>query len=358
MLTEYGHLWSVMAVFTKPFLMVFVVLLFVTPLMIVLARKYGVMDIPSERKIHRLPVPRLGGLGIMIGFWIVALGHLPLPQETWAILIGGTIVGFMGVMDDVRSLSSRIRLAGQIVASFIVIKSGLMVSFMPKIWWGDFLAVVITIIWIVGIVNAVNFADGLDGLASGMVGISAVFFFLLAVYLAQPEVAFVAVILVGACMGFMVYNFKPARIYLGDGGSTFLGFILACIALYGGWSNDGFIVAMGVPAIILGVLIFDMIYITFARIKNGSVRTFQQWLDFTGKDHFHHRLMSLGFSEVRAVIFIFLIHVVLGLNVLMLEKLKNPLAIFIMGIQSVFVFTIILLLMRVGHSMAYKKDNE
>jgi UDP-GlcNAc:undecaprenyl-phosphate GlcNAc-1-phosphate transferase len=356
MIASYGHLWGMMTTFLAPFAMSFAAMLVLVPLMIVVSQKYGILDYPSERKIHNIPVPRLGGLGIIIGFWVIALLHLPLPKASWAILVGGTIVGLMGVADDIRPLSSRIRLVGQVIAALIVLSAGLSVSFMPKLWWGQLLAWVITIFWILGIVNAVNFADGLDGLASGMVTISSIFFFLMAIYLRQSDVAMVAIFLAGCCLGFLVFNFKPAKIYLGDGGSTFIGFILACIALYGGWSNDGFVVALGIPVIILGVFIFDMIYITIARIKNGSVRSFQQWLDFTGKDHFHHRLLSLGFTEVGAVFFIYLIHIVLGLNVLVLEKLKNPLAIFIMAVQSVFVFTIILLLMRVGRGISDKKS--
>jgi UDP-GlcNAc:undecaprenyl-phosphate GlcNAc-1-phosphate transferase len=358
MIASYEHLWSVMVGFVGPFSAAVIAALILVPLMIVIAHKYRILDFPSERKIHLKPVPRLGGLGIIIGFWVVALMHMPLPVLSWAILLGGTIVGLLGVADDIRPLSSRIRLIGQLVAAVIVLSAGLSVSFMPKLWWGHVMAWTLSILWILGIVNAVNFADGLDGLASGMVGISASFFFLMAIYLRQTDVAFLAITLVGCCAGFLVFNFKPARIYLGDGGSTFLGFILACIALYGGWSSDGFVVAMGIPAIILGVFIFDMIYITIARIKNGSVRTFQQWLDFTGKDHFHHRLLSVGFSEKGAVCFIWLIHFVLGLNMLVLEKLKNPLAIFIMALQSAFVFTIILLLMRVGRGISEKKETE
>ncbi|MFH0754308.1 MAG: MraY family glycosyltransferase [Candidatus Omnitrophota bacterium] len=357
MILAYQHLWGLALQFVAPFIMAVVAVVVLTPMMIALARKYGVLDMPNERKIHTKPVPRLGGLAILIGFWVVALFNLPWSKEFSAIIVGGTIIGVMGVMDDVRSLSSRIRLVGQLVASFLVIWAGMIVSFMPKTWWGNLLACIITVLWIVGIVNALNFADGLDGLAAGMTFIASTFFFLIAIYLRQPQVACVAAILAGTCLGFLVWNFKPAKIYLGDGGSTFLGFVLACLALYGGWSHDGFIVALGIPTIILGVLIFDMFYITIARIKNGSVQTFQQWLDFTGKDHFHHRLMSLGFSEVVAVVFIYLVCLVLGLNVLVLEKVHSPLGVAILFVNALFIFTIIFLLMRVGHGLqGSKKD--
>ena len=174
-------------------------------------------------------------------------------------------------------------------------------------------------------------------------------------YLWQNDVARLAIILSGCCLGFLFYNFKPAKIYLGDGGSTFLGFVLACIALYGGWSENGFIVALGIPTTILGVLIFDMIYITIFRIRRGQVRTFQEWLDYTGKDHFHHRLLSMGFGERAAVVFIYLVCLILGLNVLVLEKLRNPMAVLIVGVHSLLVFVVIFLLMRAGRGIKEKE---
>ncbi len=357
MIEAYQHLWGTMIQFTGPFLWSVLAVFCLTPVMILVARHYNIFDIPNERKIHTRPMPRLGGAALLIGFWAVALMNLPWTREFLAILAGGTIIAVMGIMDDVRSLSSRVRLVGQVIAAGIVIWAGLIVSFMPKTWWGQLIAVVITLVWILGIVNALNFADGLDGLASGMAVIAAVFFFLIAIYLRQPHVAFLAALVAGGCLGFLVWNFKPAKIYLGDGGSTFLGFLLACLALYGGWSHDGFIVALGIPTIILGVLIFDMIYITIARIKNGHVRTVQQWLDCTGKDHFHHRLMSLGFTEVMAVVFIYLVCLILGLNVLVLERIRNPLGVTILLVHALLIFTVIFLLMRAGHALqGNKKD--
>ncbi|MBF0485989.1 MAG: undecaprenyl/decaprenyl-phosphate alpha-N-acetylglucosaminyl 1-phosphate transferase [Candidatus Omnitrophica bacterium] len=351
MIAEYQYLWGTMARFLWPFCAsVFAVIVF-TPLMIFIARRFNILDYPNARKIHTTPVPRLGGAALLLGFWIVALFNLPWTREFLAMTAAGTIVGVMGIMDDVRTLSSRIRLVGQIVACAIVMSSGLVVSFMPKIWWGQVFAVFFTILWIVGITNALNFSDGLDGLASGISFIASLFFFLVAIYLRQLPVAFAAALLAGSCLGFLVWNFKPAKIYLGDGGSTFLGFMLACLALYGGWSEHGWVIACGIPTIILGVLVFDMIYITIARIKNGQVRTFQEWLDFTGKDHFHHRLMSMGLSEVMAVVFIYLVCLILGLNVLVLEKLHNPLAVTVLLIQSVMIFLVIFFLMRAGHAL-------
>jgi UDP-GlcNAc:undecaprenyl-phosphate/decaprenyl-phosphate GlcNAc-1-phosphate transferase len=355
MIAAYHHLWGTVLLFRNPFFLALFFVVLLTPLMIFLAHRFNILDHPNERKLHSKPVPRLGGLGILIAFWAAALFHLPWNSEFTCIMLGGSIIAVMGIVDDIRGLSSVVRLGGQLLASAIVMSSGLIVSFMPHTPLGTLIAWLITLLWIIGIINALNFMDGLDGLASGMTMIAAFFFFLMAVYLRQLDVALLGAVLMGSAAGFLFYNFKPAKIYLGDGGSTFFGFMLACLALYGGWSNDGFIVALGVPTIILGVLVFDMIYITVSRIKNGEVKTFRQWLDYTGRDHFHHRLLSLGFSEVGAVLFIYLVCFILGLNVLVLERLRNPLGVGIQFFNAMLIFLLILSLMRTGRVFLKKK---
>jgi len=219
---------------------------------------------------------------------------------------------------------------------------------MPHTPLGITIACLITLLWILGIINSVNFFDGADGLATGITFISSMFFFLITLHLQQYHVCLPAVILCGCCAGFFIFNFKPAKIYLGDGGSTFLGFILACLALYGGWSDRHPVVALGIPTLILGVLIFDMVYITISRISTGKVKSFREWLDYTGRDHFHHRLMDLGFSERNAVLFIFITCLTLGLGALQLEKAQTSYPVVIQIIQAVFIFLVITLLMLTG----------
>ncbi len=257
-----------------------------------------------------------------------------------------------------HSLSSEVRLIAQLGVSLYVAFSGLMVSFMPDHWWGNLLAIAITVSWIIGIINATNFIDGVDGLATGMAVIAAGFFFLITLHLQQYHVALIAAVLLGCGLGFLIFNFKPAKIILGDGGSTFIGFVLACIALYGGWSSWGPIIALGIPILILGVLIFDVIYITISRIKNGQVRTFKEWLDYHGRDHFHHRLMNIGFKEHEAVLFIYMITVVLGLSALVIEHARISYPVVILLIQASLIFLIISILMLVGREIVEESNEE
>ncbi|VAX37873.1 Undecaprenyl-phosphate alpha-N-acetylglucosaminyl 1-phosphate transferase, partial [hydrothermal vent metagenome] len=241
---------------------------------------------------------------------------------------------------------------GQVAASAIIMSTGLIVSFMPDTWWGQIIAVIITLIWILGIINATNFIDGIDGLATGFTIIAAIFFLIITLHLEQFYVALMAAILVGSCLGFLLFNFKPAKIYLGDGGSTFLGFMLASFALYGEWSFRGPVIALGIPVLILGVLIFDMIYITISRIRNGHVHNFHEWLDYTGKDHFHHRLMNLGFKEEHAVIFIYIIAIILGLSALIVEHARVSYPVVVLMVQAILIFVIISILMLMGRKLS------
>jgi UDP-GlcNAc:undecaprenyl-phosphate GlcNAc-1-phosphate transferase len=289
-----------------------------TPLVLLAAKKNNIVDNPSPRKIHKESVPLLGGVAIYVSFLCMALVNRPLPREIWAILAGGTIVFIMGIIDDIRPLSSRLRLAGQLTASAIVMSVGLIVSFVPETFWWHMAGYAITTLWFLGIINAFNFIDGVDGLAAGIGIIASFFFCIIALTLKQGGVAFVSAALAGCVAGFIFYNFKPARIYLGDGGSTFIGFLLASIAIYGGWSSAGPVTALGIPVLILGLLIFDMCYITASRIRSGRVRNVRQWLDYTGKDHFHHRLLHMGFSERQTVLFIYIKCVILGLSAVVL----------------------------------------
>ncbi|MBU1864233.1 MAG: undecaprenyl/decaprenyl-phosphate alpha-N-acetylglucosaminyl 1-phosphate transferase [Candidatus Omnitrophica bacterium] len=343
--------------FVRPFLQSLLLVMILTPIVRVIARKARIMDIPAERKIHTTPVPLLGGVAIYVGFMATVLLYVPLSPQVISILIGGSIIFVLSTIDDMYPLSSIVRLIGQIGASLIVISSGLIVSFTPGTWWGNAIGTVITIVWILTIVNGLNFADGVDGLAVGMTIIMASFFAFITYRLGQHHVMLPALILVGCGLGFILYNFKPAKIYLGDGGSTFIGFLLATFALYGGWSNRGLIVALGIPVLIVGILIFDMVYITLSRIKNGVVRNMRQWLDHTAKDHFHHRLMNLGFSEPQTVFFIYITCFILGLSAIVLERSNNPFHVVVLIIQASFILVQISVLMIVGRQLSKKVEH-
>jgi UDP-GlcNAc:undecaprenyl-phosphate GlcNAc-1-phosphate transferase len=232
------------------------------------------------------------------------------------ILLGSSILVGVGLLDDRFNLSAKFRLFAQLLATAIAMFTGAKMTFLPDTWWGNGLEIILTIIWYVGITNAMNFLDGMDGLCAGLAAINAFFFSAVAVGTHQSFFMFLSTVLCGACLGFLPFNFrkgKSALIFLGDTGSTFLGFTLAGLALMGDMAKDNY-VAIIVPILILAIPIFDMSLTTFMRIRGGQVRSFGEWLHFTGKDHFHHRIAEMGFGKRRTVQVIHLIAICLGIN--------------------------------------------
>jgi len=311
------------------------------------ANKLEILDHPNDRKIHKKPIPLLGGLAIYASFVITIFLNFSFSIELKGIILGGTIILLLGTVDDIKHLSAKWKLSGQVVASGILISCGVKLSFLPNTWWGNAGEVLLTIIWIVGITNAVNFFDGMDGLATGLTAIGSFSFFIVAEITGQSYLGFLTIALAGSCLGFLKFNFKPASIFLGDAGSTFLGFTLAGIAVMGGWAEKNPKVALSLPIIILSVLIFDMIYITIARVWDRRVRNFKEWIEYTGKDHLHHRLVALGFNETQTVLLIYLIAACLGISGINLRASEN-LRVYLEIIQAFIIFIIVVILMITG----------
>jgi len=318
-----------------------------------IARKLKILDHPNERKIHKKPVPLLGGLAIFGSYVATIIFNFNFSIELKGVVIGGTIILLIGLIDDIKHIPATWKLISQVLASSILILYGVRLSFLPSTWWGNAGEVILTVIWVVGITNAVNFFDGMDGLATGITAICSVSFFIVAQITGQSYLGFLTIALAGSCLGFLKFNFKPASIFLGDAGSTFLGFTLAGIAVMGGWAEKNPKVALSLPIIILSVFIFDMIYITIARVWDGRVRNFREWIEYTGKDHLHHRLAALGLDETQTVLLIYLIAACLGLggiNLLATENLK----IYLEFIQAFFIFVIVVNIMIAGRKLAQK----
>lgn len=295
------------------------------PIIMAIAKRMDAVDRPGGRKTHQQVTPLMGGAAIYFGFALVmflAQDILHFSQELKGVAIGATLVFVIGMLDDIFGLTAKIRLIAQTLAVGILIKYGVVLSFLPQTWWGDMGEILITFLWVVGITNAVNFLDGMDGLACGTSAINAAFFSLFALRTDEPFMLLLAIALFGSCIGFLPYNFrrhKPAAIFLGDSGSNFLGFTLAGIGVLGEWGADNW-VGIIMPIVILGVPIFDTTLTTVVRIATGQVKTFGQWLHFTGRDHFHHRLSDLGLGNKRAVWVIYLISIGQGLQALVLKN--------------------------------------
>jgi UDP-GlcNAc:undecaprenyl-phosphate GlcNAc-1-phosphate transferase len=300
----------------------FVSAFFITPFCRLLALKLGILDKPDWRKIHGQPTPLMGGVAVYLAFSASLIFNGIFLPGMAALLSGATLIFIMGLIDDVRPLPALLKFIFQVLISLLVIFwGGLRLSFFYHTPWEGLIDIPLTLLWMVGLTNAMNFFDGIDGLAASISIMSAMFLGIIAFNTYQPALGWFAVALAGACAGFMPYNFrvrKSALLFLGDAGSTFLGFTLAGLAVLGRWSSTSHFVSLTAPLLIFGVLIFDMVYVNLSRIKNHQARTFVQLLKCVNKDHLHHRLLFFGFAQKEVVIIISTISACFGVSALII----------------------------------------
>ncbi|MGH7167030.1 MAG: glycosyltransferase family 4 protein [Nitrospiraceae bacterium] len=314
-----------------------------TPVTIRLGNQWGLIDQPAARKIHREPTPRVGGLAVYLGFIGSVLVNSILEEWMVAILLAGSLLLVVGILDDAWELPARFKLAAQVAGAGLVIYSGKVLSLFPPGPIGNTANVLLTLLWIVGITNAFNFFDGMDGLAAGLAILLAFFMGMVAFQTDQAGLGWLAAAIIGAGLGFFPYNFRmkqPAHVFLGDGGSMFLGFTLACLAVKGNWADNNPIVSFSSPLLIFGVLIYDMIHISVERIMTGKVDTVKGWLDYVGRDHLHHRLERALGSRRATVATIFTLSICLGLAAMVLRKANTAEALMLL-LQAVLIVMIV-----------------
>lgn len=326
------------------FLLSFSLAIFFTPIMTVIARNLGIMDFPDARKIHSDATPLLGGVAIIIAFTISILANAIMEREIVITLWAALFLSIFSIVDDWRGLSAKVKLLAQMGAVMFLIYNDIVLHLFPlEPWWGYTVNVALTFLWIIGITNAMNFLDGMDGLSTGVSAIIAFFLALVSFQTKQHILGWIAIAILGSCLGFLPYNFrphKPAAIFLGDTGSIFLGFILSSLAIIGDWSDNSPIVSFAAPVLIFWVLIFDMTYITAERIATGKVKTIRQWLDYVGQDHLHHRTYVLLGDRRKAVLFIYLLSATLGVSAIVLLYARSVDAVLLV-IQA-FLITVII----------------
>jgi UDP-GlcNAc:undecaprenyl-phosphate GlcNAc-1-phosphate transferase len=264
------------------------------------------------------------------------------------ILAGSTVILLLGVADDVWGLSARLRIVVQLIAALAVVLFGDRINFLPNSPLGDAIEIVVSLIWVVGITNAFNYLDGLDGLAAGSAAINLICFGAILYRTGQQQLFTVCVILAASCLGFLPHNFRreKKRVFLGDAGATFLGFVLASIGLCGYWAK-GDPVKIAIPVLILGVPIFDMVFTSVMRIAEKKIKTVHEWLKYAGRDHFHHYLVDLELTSPGAVIFIYFTSILLGLSA-MIASVAGPLTALMSIFQGFIVFGIIGVLIVMG----------
>lgn len=281
-----------------------------------LAHRIGAIDVPKDgRRMHKKPIPRLGGLAIYLAFMIVCLAMNRPTTQNVTIFIGSAIIVVLGIFDDRNALGPKFKFCIQLIAAAIpVIFGNLRIELItnPNLLSDNLylefgvLSIPITIIWIVAITNAVNLIDGLDGLAVGVSAIACMTMLAVSLLIGEVGIAVILAALAGACVGFMPYNLNPASIFMGDTGSTFLGYMLATLSIQGMFKVYA-IISFAVPFLILGLPIFDTAFAFLRRILSGRSPFSPD------RGHVHHRLIDMGFNQKQTVAILYAISAVLGL---------------------------------------------
>ena len=293
-----------------------------TPVVKGLAYKVGAIDVPRDaRRMHKVPIPRLGGLAIFIGFMVSVFLFVNIrgDRAMQSILLGAVVILVLGVLDDIMALPAMLKFVVQIAAACIPALNGVVIQaisnpniFSDDLYWVlDGLSIPITILWIVGITNAVNLIDGLDGLANGVSAISATTVLVISLMASELPVAIMMAALVGACVGFMPYNTNPAKMFMGDTGAMFLGYILATMSIQGLFKFYA-VISFVVPFLILGLPIFDTAFAFIRRVAHGQSPM------HADRSHIHHRLIDMGLNQKQAVATLYVISAILGLSAVVL----------------------------------------
>lgn len=313
-----------------------------TPAVSVLAYKIGAIDVPlDERRMHKKPTPRIGGLAIFAGFVVATLVFCDVTPELVAIYIGGLIIVAVGVIDDVFRINAWIKLAAQIGVALIAVSQGVVVEFInlfgTYITFGAW-SIPITVLWIVGLTNAINLIDGLDGLACGVSAICSTSLLLVMILKGEYFAAMLTAIVVGSCLGFLPFNSNPAKIFMGDTGAMFLGYTMAVISISGVFKLHT-VISFIVPLSIFGLPICDTAFAFIRRILHGKS-------PFSAdRGHLHHKLIDMGFNQKQSVRILYAICAILGTSAIMFTEEHFTRAIIIIA-AGLVIFLINFLIVR------------
>lgn len=337
------------------FLVALAASILVTPVAIRLAPKIGAVDIPLDnRRMHTKTMPRFGGLAIFAGSTTAMLIFLKFDPRVVTIVMGGALIYILGVIDDIKHLSAKVKFLGQTFVALIMYVNGIRIEFLTNFLGegnsqlGDVLCFIITMVWIVGITNTVNLIDGLDGLAAGTAAIAS----LCIAYTAYIHGTYLAagamLALAGATLGFLPYNFYPAKIFMGDGGSLYLGFMLATLSVLG-TVKSATLVTMIIPVLVLGVPIFDTFFAIFRRFVN------KRPIMEADKGHLHHRLMKLGYGQRRATLMLYGITAIMGVAAVLFSR---GLYVETLGLTAITFMYIYIFLTDAQHAVPQIKKND
>jgi len=291
-----------------------------------LAIRWGIVDKPNYRKIHKKVTPRFGGISIFLGSMVALLYLHPVNEHMTAIIYGAIVIIITGTLDDRYNIRPSIKLTGQFIAASFLVSSGLIIEKVTLPFIGmvelGFISVLVTVFWIVGITNAINLIDGLDGLATGVSTIGLISILIMAIIDSQLIVVYFSVVLIGANLGFLYHNYYPAKIYMGDTGSNYLGYMIAVISMLGLFKNVA-ILSFLIPIIILAVPIIDTLFAIARRLKNNES------IMMADNKHVHYQLLKFGFSHRVSVLIMYALSAVFGALAILFSKASFALSFFI-----------------------------
>lgn len=328
-----------------PFLLAAIISFAATPLVRRWAIRFGLLDVPKdERRVHKTAIPLSGGLAIFLAVVVSVCIFLPMTRENIAYLIGALLITATGLYDDRFDMSPKGKFGVQILAAIVLIMGGVKISFFTNPFYGSnvlihlqWLAIPITIFWVVGITNTINLIDGLDGLACGISAIASISLMFVAHRFSHGEMSLLAAILAGACLGFLPFNFNPAKIFMGDTGALFLGFTLSFLSIQGVMKSIALITVF-IPVLILAVPVFDTAFAMIRRKISGKS------IAEADRGHVHHRLLRHGFNQRQTVLSLYCVSVVFGIigNVVSTMHEKNGLITAILILAAVGILALML----------------
>jgi|CZCB01.1.fsa_nt_gi UDP-GlcNAc:undecaprenyl-phosphate GlcNAc-1-phosphate transferase len=322
------------------FLVAFIITFGLTPLAIKIAPKIGALDIPKDdRRMHTVTMPRFGGFAIYMGSMVASALLLPgtTDQRMTGIAVGATLILIMGIIDDIHGLSAKVKLVGQIACACILFATNVRISFVSDPF-GDgiiefpwFVSLLVTILWIVGITNTINLIDGLDGLAAGVSFIATIAIAYIAYIHGRYEVCMAFMALAGSCLGFLPWNFHPAKIFMGDGGALYLGFMIASISVMSPMKSAT-VIATILPIFVLALPILDTALAILRRLKNG--RPIME----ADKGHLHHKIMNVGMGQKRTVLTLYSISGIMGVAAILISRDLFKDALFLIATAATLIY--------------------
>ncbi len=308
-------------------------------------KKLKIMDEPDPRKIHKKPIPRMGGIAIYVGFLIPMFLKMDISGPQEGIMIGSAIALMIGVFDDIWHVPATFKLISLFLLTLLIWRFGIVTDFpLAPEKYRDTVNIVITMLWLTGLCSAINAIDHMDGLAAGLSAIASFSYLAVSLQSGQWIWGLMSISMIGSLLGFLVFNWHPAKIFMGDSGSFFLGFSLGAIGIMGGWSRNPIKSAI-IPFAVLSIPIMDLLYVIVTRRLTGITKSLKESITYCGKDHIGHRFCRFGFTQVKSVRIIYLVSMTISISALLI-RYTGELESFLLLFQILMVYIIIFILMR------------